>query len=129
MKTAKILPHYLNFLNCMKVLPLKKMTLNIWSAPLKAIYRHAFIGIHSGLYEALYEYCLRINNPELQLFGERIDWDNAKAIIELSKNYSQRDSVNFSGNHLKILKKQNFVFESLKEILKTENPFNVKNIV
>ena len=88
---------------------------------------------HDGLYEALYEYCLRINNPKLQLFGERIDLDNADAIIELSKQYSQAEFCELFEKAFENIEKtefsKKFIFESLKELLKTEDPFYVEDVL
>ena len=85
---------------------------------------------HDGLYEALYEYCLRINNPKLQLFGERIDADNADAIIELSKQYSRQDFDELFEKAFKNVEKSSvskkLILESLNEIVKTENPYMVE---
>ena len=83
-----------------------------------------------GLYEALYEYCLRINNPKLQLFGERIDLDNVDAIIELSKQYSQVEFCELFEKAFENIEKtefsKKFIFESLKELLNTEDHFYVE---
>ena len=98
-------------------------------------YSHACVYYkkHDGLYEALYEYCLRINNPRLQLFGERIDWDNANAIIELSKHYTQEEFQEFFEKAFKNIEEKSFskklTFKSLTEILKTQDPYAAENVL
>ena len=85
----------------------------------------AYYNIKDGLYEALYEYCLRINDYKLQTFGKFLDWDNSHTIIELSKLYSAEEFEEILNEVFKNIKKTKFskkiILKSLNELLKTEN--------
>ena len=90
-----------------------------------------YYNIKDGLYEALYEYCLRINDRKLQLFSEFLDWDNSHAIIELSKLYSDDEFEDIISEVFKNIKKtkisKKIILDSLKELLKTENYYYVEH--
>ncbi len=98
-------------------------------------YSHAceYYKIKDGLYEALYEYCIRINNPRLQMFGELIDWDNAHALIELSKSYSTEEFEGIFNDVFKNIGEtkvsREIILNSLKELLKTEDSYYVEHEV
>ncbi len=93
----------------------------------------SYYKIKDGLYEALYEYCLRINNRRLQMFGEFLDLDNSHAIIELSKLYSDEEFEEIINEVFKNIGKtkisKKIIINSLNELLKTKSSYHVENEV
>lgn len=84
-----------------------------------------YYNIKDGLYEALYEYCLRLNNRMKVMSDRLIDWDNAHTIIDLSKLYSTEEFDEMLSDIFKEMGRTKYskeiIKKSLNELLKTEN--------